>query len=307
MTMTLNSRRLWIVWALLGLASSAVSADPFPTPDDLKNVPADKPYVLRDKFLLVNLALARTPDDWLKIPGVKGAWRNFGLRGKTVLHDVDGDGQLEVVVQQPGCASRGGDFHIIDGRTGAIERKVPNRPVSHVQCFAAGRFCPERPGLQLAVTTVGGLMLRMIDCPRGEYLPLAPGTPEPAELRWRGLDMYNCAAHDADGDGRDEVVTFTTPKPHQLKVPAQPTDPHQALAVGVAAFRGDGSLAQYWNFYEPAKSGIRWGVHGWEMRQFQSPVRRFDVDHNGIEEIYLETSPWILLMEIPAARPRAAS
>jgi hypothetical protein len=113
--------------------------------------------------------------------------------------------------------------------------------------------------------------------------------------------MYNCARHDADGDGEDEVFTFTTPKGGQLErvgTAPQPLDAGKAFTIGVAAFEGDGSLAQYWNFYEPLESGFRWGVRGWEMRQFQCPVRRFDVDGNGVEEAYVETQPWILLVEI---------
>jgi hypothetical protein len=152
-------------------------------------------------------------------------------------------------------------------------------------------------------------MLRIIDGPTGRYLPLAPGAADPTVLKWNDLDMYNCARHDADGDGEDEVFTFTTPKGGQLRAVGReplPTKTADALQVGVAAFKGNGTLAQYWNFYTPTEAGVRWGASGWEMRQFTSPVRRFDVDHNGIEEAYLEISAWILLMEIPKRAAPAA-
>lgn len=225
-------------------------------------------------------------------------WRH-DLRGHSdwiEIVDMDGRGAFDVVVEHSG------DFYVLDADKGTVRRKIADEPRSHVQCFAAGKFRGDLPGLQLAVTTIGGCMLRIIDGPAGRYLPLAPGTADAHLRKWNGLDMYNCSRHDADGDGQDEVFTFTTPKGGQLQAVGrepQPTNTSDALQVGVAAFKGDGRLAHYWNFYTPAESGIRWGARGWEMRQFTSPVRRFDVDGNGIEEAYLETSAWILLLEIP--------
>jgi len=209
------------------------------------------------------------------------------------IADMDGDGAFDVVVQQPGCSARKGDFYFIDANSGTIKSRTPNLPLSHVQCFAAGRFRKELPGSQLAITTVGGRMLRMIDG-RGRYLTLSPGAPDPHVLRFNDMDMYNVARADADADGEDEVIVYSTPKG-----PPRPTETDKALTVGVAAFNGDGALAQYWNFYQAQADSIRWGAASWEMRQFANPPRRYDVDENGKEEIYLETPSWILLFEIP--------
>ena len=232
------------------------------------------------------------------------------------ISDVTGDKRLNVVVQQGGPT---GWFYVVDALSGRILRRIPNRPECEVQNFTAGSFRQALPGQQLAVATINKCMLRLIDLTNGEYLkfPVGAATDEPTLRRWNGLDMYNSAAHDADGDGVNEIFTFTTPKPHWLKAAgkeALPLDAAQALSVGVAAFRGDGTLAQYWNFYTPSgkqttyrpfnngKAEIRWGVNEWEMRQFVNPKRRFDVDGNGIEEAYIETEPWILLVEIADLR-----
>lgn len=80
------------------------------TPKNMENVPVDKLYVVQGKALLVNLSLACTPDDWLKVPGVKGAWRNFDSRGKVVLQDVDGDGDFEFYGTGYGTASSRATF-----------------------------------------------------------------------------------------------------------------------------------------------------------------------------------------------------
>jgi hypothetical protein len=229
-------------------------------------------------------------------------WRHdgWGMHSDWIeIDDVTGDGKLDMVVQQGGPA---GHFYILDASVGQVLRKIPNQPKCEVQNFAAASYRPELKGKQLALTTIGEATLRLIDLATGEYLTFPVGAAEaPTIRRWNDLDMYNCASHDADGDGVEEVFTYTTPKPYQLervgKV-ALPKDAAKALTVGVAAFRGDGSLAQYWNFYSPRDSGVVWGVHHWEMRQFVAPERKFDIDDNGIEEAYIETEPWVLLVEI---------
>lgn len=216
------------------------------------------------------------------------------------IADVNDDGALEIVVQMNGPS---GHFFVLDANTGQVVREIPVVPHSEVQNFITGKFRPELPGRQLAVTTINQAMLRLVDLNTGKYLTFPFGTAEgnPTLRVWNDLDMYNCAAHDANGDGVEEIFTFTTPKASQLvragKKEIQP-DTAQALTVGVAAFRGDGELLQYWNFYTPTKDGISWGVSQWEMRQFLNPARRYDVDGNGIEEAYIETAPWIILTEI---------
>ena len=73
---------------LIPNAARASETDAALTPEDIEKIPADELreqlYVVRKQALLVNLARARTPADWLRVPGVKGAWKNFGQRGKTV-------------------------------------------------------------------------------------------------------------------------------------------------------------------------------------------------------------------------------
>jgi hypothetical protein len=232
-------------------------------------------------------------------------WRHdIGMHSDWIaVADVTGDGRLDVVVQHGGAT---GHFYLLNADTGAIERQVKNEPRSEVQNFAVGRFRPQLPGRQLAITTLYRAELRMLDLYTGRYLEFPVGAADQQTIRkWNDLDMYNCAAHDADGDGEDEIFTFTTPKPYQLHRAGKeelPTDAAKALTVGVAAFQGNGELAQYWNFYQPIESGVQWGVLYWDMRQFQHPPRRFDVDGNGIEEAYLETEPWILLFEIADLR-----
>ncbi|WP_437202897.1 FG-GAP repeat domain-containing protein [Planctomicrobium sp. SH664] len=232
-------------------------------------------------------------------------WRLEG-RGPTPQHsdwicidDVNDDGNLEVVVQMNGAK---GQFFVLDADTGKVIREVPVVPASEVQNFVTGKFRPNLKGRQLAITTINMSILRLLDLTTGEYLRFPIGAPEDPTLRvWNGLDMYNCAAHDANGDGVPEIFTYTTPKAGQLarkgRLELQP-DTAQALTIGVAAYRGDGELLQYWNFYTPTETGIQWGVSQWEMRQFVNPVRRYDIDKNGIEEAYIETAPWIILVEI---------
>ena len=45
---------------------------------------------------MINLSLTKTSADWLKVPGIKGAWKNVGSYGKVVLQDIDHDGQWEL-------------------------------------------------------------------------------------------------------------------------------------------------------------------------------------------------------------------
>ena len=229
-------------------------------------------------------------------------WRHdgWGMHSDWIeINDVIGDGKLNIVVQQGGA---GGHFYVLDANSGGVLRKIPNQPKCEVQNFAAAKYRPELKGQQLALTAIGEATLRLVDLNTGEYLTFPVGAAEaPTIRRWNDLDMYNCASHDADGDGVQEVFTYTTPKPYQLnRVGKQerPSDAAKALTVGVAAFRGDGSVAQYWNFYTPTATGIQWGVYEWEMRQFVAPERKFDVDGDGVEEAYLETQSWLLLVQI---------
>jgi hypothetical protein len=241
-------------------------------------------------------------------------WRKDGLGEHSdwiPIADVTGDGRLDIVVQQGGAK---GFIYVFDARTGEELSRTSDALQSQVQNLAHGRFRPGLPGRQVALTTINAATLRLLDGPTGKLLPWPVNAAEhPTLLRWNGLDMYNCAAHDADGDGVDEIFTWSTPKGGQLvRVGKEEitTDPARALHVGVAAFAGDGTLRQYWNCYTPTADGIEWAARQWEMRQFHSPPRRYDVDRNGIEEAYIETETWIFLAEIadlgkaraPAAR-----
>ncbi len=225
-----------------------------------------------------------------------------------LIEDVTGDGALDVVVQHGGA---GGFVYILNARSGKIQFRVPVQPQTEVQNLAAGRFRPELPGRQIALTTINGCMLRLIDGHTGKYLEWASNAAEWSTLlRWNYLDMYNCVAHDANGDGVHEIFTFNTPKRGQLTRVGKDEvtlDPLKALNVGVAAFAGDGTHLQYWNFYTPTAKGIQWGASQWEMRQFKSPPRTFDVDRNGIDEAYIETKAWIVLAEIADLRKRSGS
>jgi hypothetical protein len=183
-----------------------------------------------------------------------------------------------------------------------VQFKTPVQPITEVQNLAAGRYRPEPGGMQIALSTINACMLRLLDGKTGKFLEWSASAAEwPTILRWNYLDMYNCTAHDANGDGVDEIFTFNTPKRGQLvrvgKDEITP-DASRALDTGVAAFKGDGTLLQYWTFYRPTERGIEWGGRQWDMRQFKSPPRKFDVDRNGIEEAYIETADWILLVEI---------
>jgi hypothetical protein len=229
-------------------------------------------------------------------------WRkdNLGEHSDWIpIADVNGDGRLEIVVQQGGAK---GFIYIFDALTGEERSRTPDSLMSQVQNLAAGRYRPELPGRQIALTTINSGVLRLLDGRNGKLLDWPVGAAEdPTLLRWNGLDMYNGIAHDADGDGKDEIFTYSTPKGGQLlRVNKQEVTPDasKALDIGVAAFSGDGTHRQYWNFYTPTESGINWGIPQWDMRQFKSPPRRFDIDGNGIEEAYIETEPWIVLVEI---------
>jgi hypothetical protein len=166
------------------------------------------------------------------------------------IADVTGDGRLDIVVQQGGAK---GYVYIYDALTGREQSRTPDALLSQIQNLAAGRFRPQRSGLQVALTTINGCALRLLDGPTGELLPWPVGAAEhPTLRRWNGLDMYNCAAHDADGDGQDEIFTYSTPKGGQLLRVGKTEltdDAGRALDVGVAAYEGDGTLRRYWNFY----------------------------------------------------------
>lgn len=217
--------------------------------------------------------------------------------------DVTGDGRLDIVVQQGGAK---GYVYIFDALTGDEHSRTADLLLSQIQNLAAGRFRPERAGLQIALTTINGGVLRLLDGPTGELLPWPIGAAEqPTYRRWNGLDMYNATAVDADGDGVDEIITYSTPKGGQLlRVGKEEitADAAKAFDVGMAAFAGDGALRRYWNFYRPTESGVLWGIEQCDMRLFASPPRRFDVDGNGVAEIYLESEPWIVLVELADAR-----
>ena len=215
------------------------------------------------------------------------------------IDDVTGDGQLDVVVQHGGPL---GFVYILHAASGKIQHRTKVEPYSEVQNLAVGKFRPDLPGRQIALSTINGCMLRLIDGSTGAYLDWQANAAEwPTLLRWNNLDMYNCIAHDANGDGVDEIFTFNTPKRGQLTRVGKDEvtkDPRQAMNVGVAAFKGDGTHLQYWNFYTPTAKGIQWGASQWDMRQFHAPVRKFDIDRNGVEEAYIETKAWIVLAEI---------
>lgn len=229
-------------------------------------------------------------------------WRKDGLGEHSdwiPIADVTGDGRLDIVVQQGGA---NGFIYILDALTGSEISRTADDLKSQIQNLAHGRFRPGLPGRQIALTTINGAALRLLDGPSGKLLPWPVGAAEhPALRRWNGLDMYNCAAHDADGDGVDEIFTWSTPKGGQLVRVGKTevtADTKHALDVGVAAYEGDGTLRQYWNCYTPAADGVKWGARQWDMRQFHSPPRRYDVDGNGVEEAYIETESWIFLAEI---------
>lgn len=229
-------------------------------------------------------------------------WRknNLGEHSDWIpIADVTGDGRLDIVVQQGGAK---GFIYIFDAQTGREHSRTPDVLLSQIQNLAAGRFRPELPGRQIALTTINGCVLRLLNGPTGELLPWPSGAKNnPTLLSWNGLDMYNCATHDANGDGIDEIFTYSTPKGGQLlRVGREEitSEASKALLTGVAAYRGDGTLLQYWNCYTPAGDGIQWGARQWDMRQFHSPAKRWDVDGNGVEEAYFETESWTFLAEI---------
>lgn len=236
-------------------------------------------------------------------------WRKDGLGVHSdwiPIVDVTGDGRLDIVVQQGGAT---GFIYIFDAQTGSEHSRTPDVLQSQIQNLAQGNFRPGMPGRQIALSTINGCVLRLLDGRTGELLAWPGAAEHPTLFRWNALDMYNCAAHDADGDGVDEIFTYSTPKGGQLvRVGREEitSDVSKALFVGVAAFSGDGALRQYWNCYTPTADGIQWGARQWDMRQFHSPPRRWDVDRNGIEEAYVETEQWIFLTEIADLSKAAA-
>jgi len=211
--------------------------------------------------------------------------------------DFDGDGVLEVVVQQPGCGHKIGPFYFIDGATGDLQRVVPNKPPTHTQGFAFGRFFERTPKKQLALSSQSNdeRYLRMID-ERGRYVFFrhSADASDRSLLRLMRMSCYSAEARDFDGDGLDEILTMTTPK-----VGSGYQGDENADRVGMAIFRGDGALVFYWNFYRSAEDTRYWGFGHWDGMRYAWPNWDFDRDDDGRSEILLETPDWFLVMEIP--------
>jgi hypothetical protein len=212
--------------------------------------------------------------------------------------DFDGDGVLEVVVQQPGCGAKIGPFYFMDGATGDLQRVAPNKPPTHTQGFAFGRFFKVTLKKQLALSAASNdeRYLRMID-ERGRYVRFQRNA-DPSDrslLRLMRMSCYSAEARDFDGDGLDELLTMTTPKAGGGYLGDDSAD-----RVGMAVFRGDGDLLFYWNFYRSTEKGRYWGFGHWDGMRYAWPRWNFDRDGDGRSEILLETPEWYLILEVPA-------
>jgi outer membrane protein assembly factor BamB len=87
------------VWAACFWRGAEDVAYPYPPvcAESLQGLSGDAPLTRLERGLIVNLDHFKTPDDWRRVPGVKEAIKNFARRGKSVLADVEDDGELEVL------------------------------------------------------------------------------------------------------------------------------------------------------------------------------------------------------------------
>lgn len=110
--------------------------------------------------------------------------------------DLDGDGRCEVVYDHDGCEGGKGPLYVADAATGDLKYTIDYQchGLGHCQGFVMDKFCPDRPGLQIAVVGKDHRLL-LFDC-RGELL-------------WERRTYSGLVTRaDWNGDGVPEILVF---------------------------------------------------------------------------------------------------
>ncbi len=132
-------------------------------------------------------------------PDGKLLWEDTTSKNHTdffAFGDIDADGRCEVIYDHDGCGGRG-PLYLCDASTGQRDSTADYREAGlpHAQAITCADFCPDRPGLELAVAD------------KMHYLVLFDGQ---GRMLWkRDVPTSLLSKADWDGDGVQDLMTFT--------------------------------------------------------------------------------------------------